>query len=167
MRLVGLAVLGLALAMPTWVSAAEKISGRAQVIDARTLAVDGAKERVRLFGVDAPDRKQTCSNWANLKYRCGVNATHALAAIVGRNGQVTCEEQSRDKDGRVYAICKKGDDDIGAELIRRGWARDYVKYSHGRYAPQEAEAKQARRGAWAGKWKAPWKWRDEQHPAVQ
>ncbi|KAB0680417.1 thermonuclease family protein [Aureimonas leprariae] len=147
--------------MASTVSAAQPIAGRVEVVDGDTIKVDGTKERVRLFGIDAPESRQSCRNAAGLRYLCGARAADALAQIVGRNGQVACEEQDRDRYGRIVAICRLDGKDIGAAMVSGGWARDYAQYSHGRYAAREAEAKAKRRGAWAGRWQAPWEWRRE------
>ena len=47
---------------------AQDISVEARVIDGMTLEVQG--QRLRLFGIDAPDLKQTC-RWPNKVIPCG------------------------------------------------------------------------------------------------
>jgi endonuclease YncB( thermonuclease family) len=41
-----------------WQAAASDLTGRASVIDGDTIAIHG--ERIRLFGIDAPESRQTC-----------------------------------------------------------------------------------------------------------
>jgi endonuclease YncB( thermonuclease family) len=56
------------------------------------------------------------------------------------------------------ATCSVGQD-IGAEMVRQGWALDYERFSDGRYAAQQLEAEQAERGLWSGSFIPPWEWR--------
>jgi endonuclease YncB( thermonuclease family) len=49
--------------------------------------------------------------------------------------------------------------DIGAEMVRQGWALDYERFSDGRYAAQQLEAEQTERGLWSGSFIPPWEWR--------
>jgi hypothetical protein len=46
-------------------------------------------------------------------------------------------------------------------LVRNGFALDYVKYSHGKYAKEETKAKEAKAGLWSGEFTPPWQWRAE------
>jgi endonuclease YncB( thermonuclease family) len=138
---------------------AEAVSGQADIVDGDTLSVRGEKTRIRLYGVDAPEGQQTCEDGSSKRYLCGSRAADALSEIIGRNGRVTCEEEDRDRYGRVVAVCKANGRDINAELIRQGWAVEYKQYSDGRYSKEESEARKAKRGLWAGKFVLPWEWR--------
>ena len=150
-------VLGLALIAPP--ATAQGLSGQADVVDGDTLAIRGEKTRVRLYGVDAPEGQQTCDDAERKRYLCGSKAADALASLVGRSGQVTCQEEDRDRYGRVVAVCHANGRDINGELIRQGWAIEYNQYSDGRYSDEETEARQAKRGLWAGTFVKPWDWR--------
>ena len=49
------------------------------VIDGDSIEVAG--ERIRLYGIDSPEAKQTCREWAqSVEYACGQHAT-AVAKI--------------------------------------------------------------------------------------
>jgi hypothetical protein len=72
---------------------------------------------------------------------------------------VRCQEEDRDRYGRIVAIYQANGREINAELIRQGWALEYKQYSDGRYANEEAEARKAKRGLWAGNFVEPWDWR--------
>ena len=130
------------------------LAGRARVIDGDTLEVGSA--RVRLFGVDAPERAQSCVAGSR-PWPCGRQATQALAGrIDGRS--VACEVRDRDRYGRIVAVCRQGGKDVNAWLVREGWALAYRQYSP-TYIDEEAAAKAARRGVWKGEFVPPWDWR--------
>lgn len=135
------------------------IEGRAQVIDGDTIAVEGTAPRIRLAYIDAPESTQPCYDAGNKRYLCGSRAAEALAEIIGRNGRVSCTEKDRDRYSRIVAACFVGTVDINREMVRRGWAVEYKKYSDGRYAHDEAEATAAKRGLWAGRFDEPATWR--------
>ncbi len=124
-------------------ASADTLSGRAEVIDGDTLAIAGVEPRVRLYGIDAPEGKQTCLDGADRRYLCGSRAADALASLIGRNGRVTCEEEDRDRCSRIVAVCDADGQDLNAEMVAQGCALEYRDYSDGRYADEEAEARNA------------------------
>ena len=129
-----------------------RISGIARVLDGDTLEI--GSDRVRLWGVDAPEGKQTCLDGSR-RWPCGRRATQALAGrIDGRS--VACEK--RDHDGRVIAVCRHGGRDVNAWLVREGWALAYRRYTRA-YVKEESAAKAAKRGLWRGEFVPPWDWR--------
>jgi endonuclease YncB( thermonuclease family) len=119
------AILLLWMAGPAKVHAAE-LCERPRIIDGDTVACANG-ERVRLFGIDAPE----------MSGPGGKPSKRALTAIV-RNRPLTCGKPpkgpQRDRYGRLLAICRAGRTDIGRELIRQGHATDYRRYSGGYYA---------------------------------
>jgi endonuclease YncB( thermonuclease family) len=151
--------LSLALCLTALPATAQNLSGIADVVDGDTLAIRGEQTRIRLYGVDAPEGKQTCNDAEGKRYLCGSRAADALAALIGRNGRVSCQEEDRDRYGRVVAVCYANGQDINGDLIRQGWAVEYSQYSDGRYSDEETEARQAKRGLWAGIFVKPWEWR--------
>ena len=153
-----LGAVALCLLMSTGVFAAS-ISGQADVVDGDTLSIRGQSARIRLYGVETPEGQQTCEDAAGKRYLCGSRAADALSALIGRNGRVSCQEEDRDRYGRIVAVCQANGREINAELIRQGWALEYKQYSDGRYSGDEAEAREAKRGLWAGKFVEPWDWR--------
>ncbi len=56
------------------------ITGQPRVIDGDTLEVAG--QRIRLHGIDAPERRQICRRDGQ-RWRCGEDATSALKAFLG------------------------------------------------------------------------------------
>jgi len=132
------------------------IIGRASVIDGDTLEI--RSQRIRLWGVDAPEGRQTCERGGQT-YRCGREAANALdGMIAGR--PVTCAPRGRpDRYRRIVAVCSVGGRDIGAWMVEQGKALDFPSYSRRAYARQQASASAARRGVWAGAFQMPWEWR--------
>ena len=61
----------------------------------------------------------------------------------------------------MVAVCWLNDEDLGAWLVRSGWARAYP-LSISPYTLAEKEAQAALRGIWRGDFLDPWDWR-EQH----
>jgi endonuclease YncB( thermonuclease family) len=131
-----------------------EITGKPRVIDGDTIEVAG--QRVRLHGIDAPERGQTCA-WPDKVIPCGDIAADALTGTVA--GQdVRCETQGKDRYERWIAKCFAGEVDIGENVVYTGWALAYRKYSMD-YVTAEDIARKAGRGLWRGKFIAPWEWR--------
>ena len=57
-----------------------------------------------------------------------------------------------------------GGEDLGAWMVRNGWALAFVRYSSD-YMSQELAAKRARVGIWAGSFTPPWDWRSQRRAA--
>lgn len=131
------------------------------MVDGDTLAIEGSKARIRLYGVDAPESSQTCNDAGGKRYLCGGQSAQYLADLIGRSGRVTCFEEDRDRYGRIVAECSTPQNVVlNAAMVKAGWAIEYRQYSDGRYDGQEAEAKAAKRGLWAGQFIEPSKWRN-------
>lgn len=150
--LAGTAILALATAGP--LAAQERISGRAKIIDGDSLEIAGAG--VRLFGIDAPEGRQTCTRDGR-EWRCGDAAPAELRRLVGSR-ELTCVKRDVDGYGRIVAVCRVGNTDLGAAMVRAGLAVAYRRYSDD-YVDEEREAKAARRGLWAGDFTLPEEWR--------
>ena len=63
-------------------SAQNLIVGVASVIDGDTIEIHG--QRIRLFGIDAPESSQLCVRPTGERWRCGQQASFALADRIGR-----------------------------------------------------------------------------------
>lgn len=131
------------------------LTGRARVIDGDTIALGG--RRVRLHGIDAPESGQTCRDADGQTYACGRRATAALRRAIGGQS-VSCDGQGRDRYGRVVAVCYAGGEDLGAALVRQGWAVAYTRYGLD-YLLTETGARAAGRGMWSGTFTSPEDWR--------
>ncbi len=127
-------------------AASEVVQGPARVIDGDTLAIGAV--RLRLFGIDAPEAAQTCTDAAGKAWACGVVATERLRALVA-TGETRCEGEDVDRYGRLVARCHAGGREVNATLVREGLAEAYRKYS-GAFVAAEEAARAARRGIWAG-----------------
>ncbi|WP_189455156.1 thermonuclease family protein [Cognatilysobacter bugurensis] len=132
-----------------------RIVGRASVTDGDTFEVRG--QRIRLWGVDAPESKQRCHRPDGDEWRCGTEAANALADWIGPR-TVTCERRGKSYD-RVVAQCEVGGEDVGEWLVRRGWALDYKRYSKGEYGDEERAAARDGAGMHAGTFQTPWEYR--------
>lgn len=141
-------------------------SGRAEVIDGDTIRVDGQDKRIRLDEVDAPESGQICTDATDARFICGGRSSAALAAILGRNGRVECEDRGLDwRKKRIVAVCSIDGRDLGEEMVRGGWAIVYPRYSRGRYEAAQDEAILSKRGLWAGDFEEPWVWRAKRRAA--
>lgn len=101
-------------------------SGSVRVIDADTWDVGG--ERVRLFGIDAPELGQMCETKQGQSWACGDWATDQVRAqYTGR--RVTCERLATDRYGRTVARCLSDGKDVARDMVADGLAFAYRRYS--------------------------------------
>lgn len=134
-----------------------EVSGYATVIDGDSLEIGPTS--IRLYGVDAPEGRQQCTR-DGAPWACGEAAADKLRALVAGH-ELHCTQEDVDQYERIVARCNAGEIDLGAELVRAGLALAYRRFSDD-YVGEEAEAKAAKRGLWAGTFTPPWEWR--QHP---
>lgn len=137
---------------------AGEIAGPATVTDGDTIRVAG--ERIRLFGIDAPELDQICANATGAPWFAGRDAAAWLRAYLGTR-KVACHWDERDRFGRAIATCRLHGRSVNAALVREGWAIAYRKYSD-RYVGEEAEARAGMVGIWGGQCLSPKEWRDQQ-----
>jgi endonuclease YncB( thermonuclease family) len=157
----GIALLGLNLLWAAPAFSQPALMGRASIIDGDTIEIHG--ERVRLNGVDAPETAQRCKDEKGRAYRCGTVSAAALEKFLAASRPTRCEFVERDRYGRFVGECYRADGtSVSAYLVRNGFALDYLKYSHGKYASEEAKAKREKAGMWRGEFTPPWEWRAEQ-----
>ena len=114
-NLKGFVVAAFLLASGTLVQA--DVIGRASVIDGDTIEIAG--QRIRLHGIDAPEKGQPCFGPNGQSYRCGPKAANALDEFIGQF-PVTCRERSTDRYGRLVADCSVRGQDIEEWLVRNG-----------------------------------------------
>jgi endonuclease YncB( thermonuclease family) len=135
------------------------LAGVPRVVDGDSLELAG--HRIRLFGIDAPESAQDCGDSRGRRYACGREARNALSDAIGGQ-RVTCTPVGESYD-RDVALCMANGRDLSDAMVRSGHALELRRFSNGRYAEAEREARNARRGLWAGDFERPSEWR-QSHP---
>ena len=112
------------------------------VADGDTVTVltqDNQKVKIRLAGIDTPERSQAF----------GQKAKQAISSkIFGKTIEI--KEETIDRYGRTVANLYLGSRWINLEMVEDGFAWHYKKYSKDRkLASAEVEAKQLRKGLWS------------------
>lgn len=141
---------------------ATEIRGMAEVIDADILTI--GRQRVILWGIDAPERSQTCQLNGEI-WGCHGVAFRQLQLLAGR-GEVVCYLYGDpDPFGRRFGVCESGGTDLNAEMVRLGLALAYEEESDA-YLPQMAEAIAAGVGLWqiGARFEEPWAFRRRETP---
>lgn len=139
---------------------ADLISGRVvSVADGDTITVLDANKvqhKIRLAGIDAPERAQAF----------GQRSRESLAELVA-NQAVIVETNKQDRYGRYVGKVLVDRQDVNVEQVRRGLAWFYRQYEQElsdsdrqSYDRAEIEARESRRGLWVEKRPvAPWDFR--------
>lgn len=151
-----LALVLLLAALPVAVTA--NPAGRITVKDGDTFDVGGVT--VRLFGIDAPEAGQTCTDAGGNLWDCGAWVTDQVRARYDGT-HVTCETLDFDRYGRTVARCHAGDQDIARALVLAGLAVAYRDYSWD-YDLDEKAAQITGAGLWSGSFQTPADWRAAQ-----
>ena len=144
-----------------------KLVKMTRIIDGDTVVVETGRglfrrpgsERIRLYGIDAPESSQ----------HGGKESTEHLKRIIGSNLKMWMETVNTDQYGRTVGLLhrRKGrpDDSYNYMMVRDGQARAYMTRPQDRRRFQEAEEEAARRrwGIWRErKATAPWEYRRKQ-----
>lgn len=134
-------VIAVCLFIPT-VVLAESFSGKVvKVSDGDTISVmhRGRAQRVRLHGIDAPEKRQAFGNSAK---------KFASDLIFGR--VVTVQVVDVDRYGRIVGeVILPDGRSLNRELVKAGLAWWYRKYSKNKSLGElEEDARSARRGLW-------------------
>ncbi|WP_127089324.1 thermonuclease family protein [Aquabacter cavernae] len=117
--------------------------GTARVIDGDTLEIAG--NSIRLADIDAPPLSFTCgADEAGRPVPCGQRAALFLRELVGLS-PVACIPEGRDSYTRDVAQCRVKEQDLGAAMVRAGWA---LASFGTRYVAEEAQAKADNAGLW-------------------
>jgi endonuclease YncB( thermonuclease family) len=106
--------------------------------------------KIRLAGIDTPEKKQPFGN----------KAKQALANLAFQK-QALVEVETKDRYGRTVGVVFVDGLNVNAELVKQGMAWVYRKYTDDkRLYTLESEAKQAKRGLWLDENPIPpWEWR--------
>jgi endonuclease YncB( thermonuclease family) len=137
-------------------AAASELTGQASVVDGDTIEIHG--NRIRLWGIDAPESSQLCRGDDSLLYRCGAKASLELDAFLARR-PIRCLATSTDQYGRTVATCSLNGTDLGEWLVSHGYALDWPLFSHSKYREAQRGAEKAERGTWSGSFVEPWLYR--------
>lgn len=148
------ATVAFAAALPCCVAAPYTLQGKIiSVADGDTCTLldsSNTQHKIRLEGVDAPEKKQPF----------GQDAKAALSKMVfGKD--VSVRVSKREKWGRELGDVTVDKIDVNGSLVRYGHCWVYRAYPHRKELEQyEAEAKSAKRGLWAAeKQIPPWDYR--------
>ncbi|WP_165776923.1 thermonuclease family protein [Paremcibacter congregatus] len=141
--------------MPFFPAPKFNIVGQAYITDGDTIRVQGKK--IRLHGIDAPERDQTCSIKGR-KWNCGAVSTAYLTRLINYQ-KVKCTKLSTGRYGRTIATCinNKGQD-INSAMVSSGHAVAYTYYTY-IYFPEQIEAWWSKRGIWQGEFVEPYQYR--------
>jgi endonuclease YncB( thermonuclease family) len=115
--------------------------------------------KLRLYGIDAPELKQTCNDAAGQIWQCGAAAHGALITLLAQPG-LTCQANAQDRFGRSLATCSAiNTADIAAVQVRSGMAVSNEFNGIREYGAEEDEARAAKIGIWQGSFDDPKEWR--------
>ena len=124
------------------------------VIDGDTIEVlhNQHPERIRLSGIDCPEKRQAF----------GQRAKQAASELVFGK-EVTIQTHGKDKYKRTLAdVILPDGTNVNHELVQNGWCWWYRKYAPGDLVLErlESEAREARKGLWVDPQPVPpWEWR--------
>ncbi|MBT3704381.1 thermonuclease family protein [Candidatus Peregrinibacteria bacterium] len=124
-----------------------------KVVDGDTIDVDceGKKERIRIIGINTPETVHPSK-----PVECfGKEASNKMKGLL-RDQKVIIKKGEgsgdRGKYGRLLRYVEFNGEDVGAKLIREGYAFSYRKYPHERlelYNELERQARESGAGLWA------------------
>lgn len=103
-----------------------------------TLLYKNQKLRIRLYGIDAPETKQSF----------GKQATENLLKLCPIGSQAQLKIKERDKYKRIVGIVFCGGMDVNANQVENGFAWAYKEYSLA-YLHLEMKARLHSRGLWS------------------
>ena len=128
--------------------------------DTITVLSEGVQHKIRLSGIDAPEKNQPFGN----------QSKQSLAEMVFRK-TVTVDYNKRDKYNRIVGKVLLEGNDINLEQVKRGLAWHYKQYEKEQeladrsiYANEEYIARRDRQGLWAeSRPIPPWEFRKMKH----
>ena len=105
-------------------SGADTFSGRVtRVVDGDTFWISSQDERIRVWGLDAPE----------VDMPGGSQATATLSSMIAGQ-ELTCRQRDIDRYGRIVGQCFLPDGrDITAVMIESGTAQEFCRYSGNHY----------------------------------
>ena len=102
--------------------------------------IDGKKEKIRMFGIDAPESKQ---EW-------GLEAKESLNKLIS-NKEVLLDIKNKDMYGRLLAVVFIGKQNINLEMIKTGnaWYYEYYDKNNKESKTAMENAKKNKLGLWS------------------
>ncbi|MBG76390.1 MAG: hypothetical protein CFH22_01030 [Alphaproteobacteria bacterium MarineAlpha5_Bin12] len=134
--------------------AQEIVEGNVKVIDGDTIHI--GKNKIRLHGIDAPERNQKCFT-SNNEWDCGKESTNSLIGLINSR-KVSCIILDQDRYKRDIGECYINNLNINKWMVQNGWALAYRYYSK-KYVEVENLAKENNSGLWVGEFENPWDFR--------
>ena len=112
------------VSVPAPLHAEERLSARvSKITDGDTFTLSGTSRRIRIWGLDAPEKDETG----------GSLATDVLRDLISGK-ELDCLVRDIDRYGRIVGQCFLPDGrDITAEMIRSGVATEYCRFSKDYY----------------------------------
>jgi endonuclease YncB( thermonuclease family) len=112
--------------------------------------------KVRLHGIDAPEKKQDYGNQAQQK----------LSELIFSK-QVQVVKKNEDRYGRLVGVVYVGGLNVNEELLRTGYAWHYHEYDKSeQWETLQQQAMKKRSGLWQQRDPTPpWQWRKDQRDA--
>ena len=149
-------ILILLLALTTALLADELRGKVVSIDDGDTITVldeNKKQNKVRLNGIDAPEKKQAF----------GTKSKARLGELVAGK-DVVVEWKEKDKYGRIVGQVQQGPLDVNLQMVKEGLAWHYKKYSKSaELGRAETEAKVGKKGLWADLNPVPpWEFRGDQ-----
>lgn len=133
------------------------------VSDGDTIKVfrNGQQIKIRLYGIDTPEKKQAYGK-----------AAKRFTANLVADKEVGIEEAGKDRYGRYIAIIDIDGAILNEELVRNGYAWVYDRYCTRPFCADwkklEATARDKGAGLWADRDpQAPWEWRRDKRKRTQ
>jgi endonuclease YncB( thermonuclease family) len=134
-----------------------------KVADGDTITVLHGTEqvRIRLYGIDTPEKKQAYGTAAK---------RFTLSRVAGKTVEV--ESVDTDRYGRTVGWVTAGSVSLNKELVRNGYAWVYKQYCRLSVCSElirlEHQARHDRLGLWQEKYPVPpWQWRKQQRQSRQ
>ena len=125
---------------------AKEIYGVPVITDGDTIKI--LNNKIRLHGIDAPEKNQKCTN-NKKEYYCGMVATMALIKKIDKNIVKCLTQKNKDRYNRFIGVCFIGQENLNKWLVRSGNAVAYKRYSRD-YILDEEFAKTNKLGLWSG-----------------
>ena len=132
-----------------------EIYGMPVITDGDTVTISNNK--IRLHGIDAPEKNQKCVK-NEKEYYCGRVATEALIKKIGKNAVKCLTQKNKDRYNRFIGVCFVEQEDLNKWMVINGYAIAYRRYSKD-YIIDEDFAKINKLGLWSGTFLKPEKWR--------